>query len=65
MEHVKPTPTLVRAGELAVIVPYSQNHIRRLENAGQFPKRVRIGANRVGWVRGEIEQWLNERMEER
>lgn len=65
MEHAKPIPTPVFSGELTLIVPYSMNHIRRLENAGQFPKRFRIGANRVGWVRGEVEQWLNERMGER
>jgi prophage regulatory protein len=38
------------------------NHIRRLEDVGQFPKRIRIGANRVGWVRAEVEQWLNDRL---
>lgn len=65
MEHTKPTPTPVFSGELAAIVPYSMNHIRRLEKAGQFPKRFRIGANRVGWVRAEVEQWLNDRMGER
>ena len=62
MEHNKPTPMLVRSSELVEIVPYSLNHIRRLEDAGQFPKRIRVGANRVGWVRGEVEQWLNDRM---
>lgn len=62
MEHNKPNPTLVRASELATIVPYSLNHIRRLEEANQFPKRVRIGANRVGWIRAEVEQWINDRM---
>ncbi len=62
MEHTKPKPILVRSNELGAIVPYSQNHIRRLELAGLFPKRVQIGANRVGWVRAEVEQWLNDRM---
>ena len=56
------TNTLIRSGEIETIVPYSMNHIRRLEEAGQFPKRVRVGANRVGWVRAEVEQWLNDRM---
>ena len=56
------TNTLIRSCEIATIVPYSMNHIRRLEEAGQFPKRVRVGANRVGWVRAEVEQWLNDRM---
>jgi prophage regulatory protein len=62
MEHNKPTPMLVRSSELVTIVPFSLNHIRRLENAGHFPKRIRVGANRVGWIRGEVEQWINDRM---
>ena len=31
--------------------PYSRQHTKRLEDAGLYPKRVRIGNNRVGWVR--------------
>jgi prophage regulatory protein len=62
MEHTKPKPVLVRSNELGDIIPYSQNHVRRLEAAGKFPKRVQIGDNRVGWVRAEVEQWLNDRM---
>ncbi|WP_110549045.1 helix-turn-helix transcriptional regulator [Yoonia vestfoldensis] len=46
-------------------VPYSSNHLRRLEAQGDFPSRVRIGANRVAWLRDEVEQWLTERMEGR
>jgi prophage regulatory protein len=44
----------VRSSELQSIVPYSLNHIRRLEAAGSFPKRVRLGANRVAWIREEV-----------
>jgi prophage regulatory protein len=62
MEHTKPKPVLVRSNELGDIVPYSQNHIRRLEDVGQFPKRVHIGDNRVAWVRAEVEAWLDARM---
>lgn len=62
MERQAATQPLVRASELAVLIPYSMNHIRRLEYAGSFPRRVRIGANRVGWVRAEVEAWLNERL---
>ena len=29
-------------------VLYSPQHIARLEKAGQFPKRVQLGPNRVG-----------------
>ena len=46
-------------------VCYSPQHIARLEKAGQFPRRVRLGQNRVGWVEDEINQWIEARILER
>ena len=43
-------------------IPYSPQHIARLEAAGKFPKRIRLGQNRVVWLVAEIEEWLNERI---
>jgi prophage regulatory protein len=51
--------------ELRGTVPYGEQQIRRLEAAGKFPRRVRLGTNRVAWVREEVEQWLAARMQER
>ncbi len=53
---------IMRIQELTALVPYSPQHIRRLEYADQFPRRVRLGANRVGWVREEVEGWINARI---
>ena len=36
------------------MVLYSPQHIARLEAAGKFPKRVKLGNNRVGWVEAEV-----------
>ena len=47
------------------LVLYSYQHIARLEKAGQFPKRVPLGPNRVGWVEEEILEWLEERIRRR
>ena len=47
------------------LVLYSPQHIARLEAAGQFPKRVQLGANRVGWVAEEVEEWLQRRIDAR
>jgi predicted DNA-binding transcriptional regulator AlpA len=55
---------LMLAPEVDARVPYSRAHLYRLEDQGEFPKRKRIGANRVAWVRAEIERWLAERMED-
>ena len=56
---------LILAGEVSRLVPFSPNHLRRLEAQGDFPRRIRIGANRIAWLRDEVEQWLAVRMEAR
>ena len=48
--------------DLKELVLYSPQHIARLEKAGQFPQRVQLGSNRVGWVESEVMDWLNERI---
>ena len=53
---------LMQAAEIDARVPYSRAHLYRLEDQGEFPKRRRIGPNRIAWVRTEVEQWLAERM---
>lgn len=47
------------------LVLYSPQHVARLEAAGQFPKRVRLGVNRVGWVEAEVLDWLQKRIDRR
>ena len=58
------TRKLVSKKELKSIygVPYCPAHIARLEVAGQFPKRVRLGACRVAWLAGEVQNWIDERV---
>lgn len=61
------TRKLVSKKELKSIygVPYSFAHIARLECAGNFPKRVKLGACRVAWVAEEVETWIEERVASR
>jgi predicted DNA-binding transcriptional regulator AlpA len=54
---------LMLAPEVNARVPYSRAHLYRLDDQGEFPKRKRIGANRIAWVRDEVERWLADRME--
>ncbi len=51
--------------QLKELVLYSSQHIARLEAAGQFPLRVRLGQNRVGWVESEVLDWLQKRIDSR
>ena len=59
MSHPK---QLIDKKELVSLVKYSSQHIARLEKAGQFPKRVRLGQNRVAWLLSEVEEWIEERI---
>lgn len=59
------TPKLILSDDIIKIIPYSQNHIRRLEAQGDFPKRIRIGANRVAWLKDEVENCIAERVSSR
>lgn len=47
----------------AVSLSYTQ--IWRLEKAGTFPCRVKLGPSRVGWLASEIADWIDARAEER
>jgi prophage regulatory protein len=47
------------------LVPYSDNHILRLERAGSFPERLKLGANRVGWLLSEVLDWIARRKNDR
>ncbi|MCA0245559.1 MAG: AlpA family phage regulatory protein [Proteobacteria bacterium] len=59
---------LLSKRQLKEMVLYTGQHIQRLEDAGKFPKRVRLGdgpRGRVGWLESEVLEWLRERIEAR
>jgi predicted DNA-binding transcriptional regulator AlpA len=43
----------------------SPSTLRRMEAAGQFPKRVRIGAHSIAWVASEIHEHIDKLVNER
>jgi prophage regulatory protein len=56
---------LITRPELLKLVPYTIRHIYRMEQAGKFPARVKVGANRVAWVKSEVLRWLELRVSDR
>jgi len=53
---------LIGRDELRRRVPYSMVHLWRLEQRGDFPKRIPIGENRVAWDEAEVDQWIADRI---
>jgi prophage regulatory protein len=58
---------LLRRTELKSLkgIPWSDMHLGRLEKRGEFPRRVRLGANTVGWLESEIDAFLAAKAAER
>ena len=56
---------IISKRQLKELVLYSPQHVARLEAAGTFPLRVKLGHNRVGWVESEVLEWLQERLDAR
>jgi prophage regulatory protein len=54
---------LVSKKELKTLgIPYSFQHIARLEKAGKFPHRIMLGQCRVAWVYDEVREWIEQRI---
>jgi prophage regulatory protein len=49
---------LLRLQEVLQIVPFCQPHLYRLMKRGEFPRQIRIGANRVAWRESDIRAWV-------
>jgi prophage regulatory protein len=60
MDHLP--PRIISWSTLRTIVPYTRQHILRLEAAGKFPRRIQVGENRVGWLVTEVEAWIDARV---
>jgi len=52
-------PLIIRRNQLKQIVGISPSSVDRLEAAGQFPKRRKIGPGCVGWLYSEVLEFLN------
>ena len=63
--HPTSEDRIIDGKELKKLVPFSPMHIWRMEKAGVFPRRIKIGPNRVGWSLTEVYDWINARKAER
>lgn len=55
---------IIRKADLKREVGLSPTTVWRLERAGKFPRRIKISEHVVGWLRRDIEAWLEERAAE-
>jgi prophage regulatory protein len=49
---------ILREPEVISRTGLSSATIWRYERAGNFPTRLRLGKNSVGWLQSEIDEWI-------
>jgi prophage regulatory protein len=66
-----PTPVLrsdqrlqiLRMPEVCKLTGLCRSMIYQLEAEKRFPSRIRLGLRAVGWIEGEVQEWLAIRIE--
>jgi len=51
---------VLRSKNVQEITGLSLSTLNRMEAAGLFPKRRKVGQNAVGWLKSEVDAWLDD-----
>jgi prophage regulatory protein len=54
---------LLRLPQVCKVTGLRRSMIYQLEAEQRFPRRIKIGVRAVGWIEGEVQQWLWQRIE--
>jgi prophage regulatory protein len=60
-ENPEMSERLLTWPQMAAMIPFTRQHLSRLERDGLFPQRLQIGANRVAWRETEVMAWIESR----
>lgn len=63
-EPARPSPgRFLKIGEVVREVGLSRPHIYRLIRAGEFPRQIRLGPQRVAWTERDVEDWKQRQLD--
>ena len=54
---------VLRLPQVCEVTGLRRSMIYQLEAEQQFPRRIKIGVRAVGWIQGEVQQWVVQRIE--
>ena len=60
-----PIKRVISYRELRKKIDFTRQYFSILEKKGKFPRRVHLGKNKVGWIEGEVDRWIDQRAAER
>jgi prophage regulatory protein len=52
--------TIMKRQEVCAVTGLCYTSIYNKEKVGEFPSRRKLGARSVGWIRQEVEDWIND-----
>ena len=52
---------ILRQREVVQLTGLSKVTLWRLEQKGEFPQKIALSPNRVGWLESEVLNWVNSR----
>ena len=55
---------ILRLPQVCSVTGYGRSMIYQLEAARRFPSRIKLGARAVGWTEGEVQEWLQQRIDD-
>ena len=58
MERIEVRPIFIRPKQIKEVIGLSEASVWRLEKAGKFPKRRKVGPGCVGWLYSELEEFI-------
>lgn len=56
---------IIKLSKVKGMVPLSAASIYRLIKKGEFPKQIKLGERSSGWILEEVEQWIENRINNR
>jgi prophage regulatory protein len=63
-EQLKAALTILRRKQVEAKTGLSRSSIYDAVKAGTFPAPVNLGARAVGWIAGEVDNWIAQRIEQ-
>ncbi|GHC66713.1 helix-turn-helix transcriptional regulator [Limoniibacter endophyticus] len=58
-------PRMMSAKEAAIATSLSRTLLFFMSKEGEFPQPVQLGKKRIGYVRAEVDAWLDQRIADR
>jgi len=55
---------LLRLPQVCQVTGLQRSMIYQMEAERRFPRRIKIGVRAVGWIEGEVQQWVRQRIEQ-